>query len=144
MGVLLFEVRIWLATTLLVFPTQAVEPVCSYDLYIHMFTCMYWRIRALKTQTEIHLGLLQSLCLTQKLFTCSFHEVPTCGQVVGNAVLGGAGGDGGDGNGNTANGGDFNSGNFSGNGGIAIGDNGNGGAGGNAIGGESSHYAWSV
>ena len=62
----------------------------------------------------------------------------------GNAVLGGAGGDGGDGNGNNANGGDFNSGDFSGNGGTAIGDNGNSGNGGAAIGGESVHIASSV
>ena len=84
---------------------------------------------------------------------CACHlEIKFCGVVgdnnqqgrgrssSGNAVVGGAGGDGGDFNGNFANGGDDNSGDLSGNGGIAVGDNGNGGDGGNAVGGEPSFH----
>ena len=109
--------------------TQLARWYLTFGLFFGLWLCC--ALSALHPRAMALLTLLHTVTYLT--------PTPTPALAGNNAVLGSAGGDGGDGNGNTANGGDFNSGDFSGNGGIAIGDNGNGGAGGNAIGGESDH-----
>lgn len=97
--------------------------------------CLFWIQFCRAAAVPLH-SWLHRACLRRSGVILTL--TPVSGN---NAVVGGAGGDGGDGNGNVANGGDDNSGDFSGNGGFAVGDNGNGGTGGTAIGGRPGHCA---